>query len=332
MKSSLKIAIIGAGMAGAKCAAECAAHGYDVQLFEKSRGLGGRLATRRVDGVGQFDHGAQYFTARDARFAQQVQDWQTQGIVAEWIGPIASLDHGRVEITANSVQRYVGIPAMNAPVKALIGQLPVLGNTRIVQLQRQNDGWQLLDDQQQSHGPYSAVVLAIPALQAQELLQTCQHAFAQQVSHVRMLPCWALMLSLQQSWDVGFVGAFVQNSPLSWIANNRSKPGRTGEHECWVVHASGKWSQTHLEESPEQIIPQLQQALVEAVGDSLPPVLQATAHRWRYSIPDVPLTETALWDAQQRIGVCGDWCGGPRVEGAWLSGLAVSELLLKSPC
>ncbi len=77
------------------------------------------------------------------------------------------------------------------------------------------------------------------------------------------------MLSLKQSWDVGFVGAFVQKSPLSWIANNRSKPGRTGDHECWVVHASGMWSQEHLEESPDHIIPQLQQALTEAVGDSL---------------------------------------------------------------
>ncbi len=104
--------------------------------------------------------------------------------------PIASLDHGRVELTANSVQRYVGIPGDECSVKSLIGQMPVSGNTRIVQLLRKHDGWQLIDEQQQSHGPYSAVVLAIPALQAQELLQTCNHPFAQPVSQVRMLPCW----------------------------------------------------------------------------------------------------------------------------------------------
>lgn len=83
----MDIAIIGAGMAGLTCGQRLFANGHKVQLFDKGRGPGGRISSRRVDVDGEtlhFDHGAQYFTARDERFVRQVEDWEADGIVARW--------------------------------------------------------------------------------------------------------------------------------------------------------------------------------------------------------------------------------------------------------
>ena len=82
------IAIIGTGIAGLSAAQALHAAGHSVQLFDKSRGSGGRMASKRSD-AGALDLGAQYFTARDRRFVEVVQQWQARGWVAEWTpGPL----------------------------------------------------------------------------------------------------------------------------------------------------------------------------------------------------------------------------------------------------
>ncbi|MGH8355151.1 MAG: FAD-dependent oxidoreductase, partial [Pseudomonas sp.] len=72
------IAIIGTGIAGLSAAQALHAAGHAVQLFDKSRGSGGRMASKRSD-AGALDLGAQYFTARDRRFVEAVQQWNTRG-------------------------------------------------------------------------------------------------------------------------------------------------------------------------------------------------------------------------------------------------------------
>ena len=115
----MKIAIVGSGLSGLACADQLVAAGHSVRLFDKARGPGGRMSTRRIDtAAGQvgFDHGAQYFTARDPAFRQQVDQWQDSGASARW--------------PAAGPEAWVGVPIMNAPVKALaVGQTPrALGN------------------------------------------------------------------------------------------------------------------------------------------------------------------------------------------------------------
>ena len=117
-------------------------------------------------------------------------------------------------------------------------------------------------------------------------------------------------------WD----GAFINAGPLRWVARDSSKPGRTGP-ETWLLHASPQWSEAHLEDGADVVTAALVQAFA-ALGAPAPAA--ATVHRWRYADTEPALTEGCWWDASLRVGLCGDWLNGGKVEGAWRSGRALA--------
>ena len=135
------------------------------------------------------------------------------------------------------------------------------------------------------------------------------------------------MLAFANPLPLEFDGAFVEESPLSWICRNNSKPGRETT-DAWVVHASPSWSQEQIDRSPDSVLAPLLAAFWQATGASKVEPLFSAAHRWRYSIPVEPLAKQSIEDRAKKAVACGDWCGGPRVEGAYLSGLAAAEELL----
>lgn len=309
----MDIAIIGAGMAGLACGAALTASGHNVQLFDKGRGPGGRMSTRRMSAGGAepvaeyaFDHGAQYFTARDPRFAAQVAMWQSEGVVARW--PAAGSD------------AWVGTPGMNAPVKAMAEKADVAFATRIAGIRREGKAAWLLREDGGTQGPFDAVIVATPAEQAAPLLAAHVPAMADAASAVVSLPCWTLMAAFGERLEAD--DCLSDKGPIGWAARNSSKPGR-GDGECWVVQGSPQWSADNLECEAAEAEAMLLAALGEAVG-ALPPIITASAHRWRYS--SVPVNAAgALWDKASMIGACGDWLLGPRVELAYLSGLTLAE-------
>ncbi len=306
----MQIAIVGAGMAGLSCATRLAALGHDVALFDKGRGPGGRMATRRVEADGtmlRFDHGAQYFTARDPRFVEQVARWEREGVVARW--------------DAAGADAWVGTPAMNAPIKAMAGRHDVQFGTRIEQLLRDGDGWQL-DGEGAPDRRFDAVVVALPAEQAGPLLQQHASAMGDLADTTSSAPCWTIMAAFEQRLP-SEQDTIRHHGAIGWAARNNAKPGR-GSAECWVVQASPDWSRAHLEDEATAVETALLDQLADAIGAPLPPLLAISAHRWRFARSGAAGKE-ALWDAQQRIGVCGDWLIGPRVEAAYLSGRILAE-------
>ena len=307
---AMRIAIVGAGMAGLSCGQRLSRLGHEVRLFDKGRGPGGRMATRRMEDGGttlHFDHGAQYFTARDPRFVEQVAHWEASGVAARW--------------AAAGDDAWVGTPAMNAPLKAMAGELGVQFGTRIEQLVRDGEGWQI-DGEGAPDARFDAVLVAVPAEQAGPLLQPHAPAMATLADQTASDPCWTLMAGFEAPLAL-VQDTLRQRGPIGWAARNNAKPGRANE-ECWVIQASPEWSRAHLEEDAETVAAALLAELAEANGGPLPRQLGATAHRWRFARSGTA-GEEALWDAEQRIGVCGDWLIGPRVEAAYMSGLLLAE-------
>ena len=307
---AMRIAIVGAGMAGMSCGQRLSRLGHEVRLFDKGRGPGGRMATRRMECGGttlHFDHGAQYFTARDPRFVEQVAHWEASGVAARW--------------AAAGDDAWVGTPAMNAPLKAMAGELGVQFGTRIEQLVRDGEGWQI-DGEGAPDARFDAVLVAVPAEQAGPLLQPHAPAMATLADQTASDPCWTLMAGFEAPLAL-VQDTLRQRGPIGWAARNNAKPGRASE-ECWVIQASPEWSRAHLEEDAETVAAALLAELAEANGGPLPRQLGATAHRWRFARSGTA-GEEALWDAEQRIGVCGDWLIGPRVEAAYISGLLLAE-------
>jgi renalase len=312
------VGIIGAGIAGLACARELADDGFKVTLFDKGRSPGGRTATRRTEGGCEFDHGAQYFTARDARFQKVTADWIQRGVVAEWHGRIVRQEDGVVTETS-PLPRYVGTPGMSAMAADIATGLHVQSGSQIVQVHRDAAGWAVTTATQEVHGPFQTLVVTLPSPQTAVLLN--DHPFAALSAAVPMTPCWAVMVAFDSKIQVPWDGAFVHGSPLSWVSRNSSKPGRSQQNDSWVLHATSEWSAAHLEQSPETPAKELLAAFAQLVDAPLPSHRYLQAHRWRYSLGSDPLERKTLVDAENRLIVCGDWLSGGRVEGAFLSGV-----------
>lgn len=321
-----RIAVIGAGIAGLAAARALSDRGLQVEVFDKARGPAGRTSTRRA-GAHSFDHGAQYFTAREPDFRAAVAEWREAGVVDTWSGRIAVVGGGSIEHKQDGPERLVGVPGMNALAKHLARDLALQARTRVVGLGRSGDrGWLLRTEDEGEHGPFDRVVVTLPAAQAAELLGSLS-PIAERAREVEMRPCTAAMVAFSRPVEVEFDGAFVDPEPFSWIARDSSKPGRP-PGERWVLHTSADWSAARWETPVATQVEELLAALSALVGCTLPPTEHTDLHRWRYSIAPTPLSEGYLADERSGLVLCGDWCLGGRVEGAWMSGLAAAGHLL----
>jgi len=322
----MRAAIIGAGIAGLNLARRLAQRGIDVRLFEKARGPSGRLSTRRAE-VGQFDHGAQYLTARDPVFRAQIDDWLARQIVAPWTGRIVRLTAGRgagdAPALAESKERFVGRPRMSALARDLLGELPIEVGVRIESASRLRERWTLVAETGESYPDFDALLLAVPAPQALPFLDRVPTTRSK-VEGVGMLPCHAVMIRFATELDAGFEGAFVEGPELSWVALDSSKPGR-GPDPCWLLHSQAEWSAANVDLESADVIRALLAGFERALGRSLPEVAFSSAHRWLYARTGAALSDRAIWHPEQGLGLCGDWLQGDRVEDAYLSGEALAE-------
>lgn len=322
-----RVAVIGAGISGLMTARTLRDLGFDVTVFEKSRGLGGRTATRRVDPGLSFDHGAQYFTVRDPHFVRHVEAWVEQKIAAEWTGRIVTIDGTNVRLKTDQTHRYVGVPGMKAIAHHLGAGLGVRLESRIVRLQRIGKGWQVMDAAGQSDGPFSHVLVSLPAPQAAELLG--DHALAAEVRAIPMTPCWAVLAAFDERVEAAWDGAFVHGSPLVWVARNSSKPGRDGSHDCWVLHASPEWSAAHQDVDRDTVKATLLSAFARITAAATLNPIHLDAHRWLFSATPLSVDRLVLFDDDTGLVVCGDWLAGGRVEGAFRSGVAAAGCILR---
>lgn len=327
---SLRIAVVGAGLAGSLAARSLEDLGEQVELFEKSERPSGRMSTRRtVDG--EFDHGAQYFTCRDRTFQRYVDSWLESGALAEWTAPIAAFKDGQLQSYSRET-RYVAMPHMNELGKRLTRLMNIQYGVRVAAIDRSQQGWMLTDNEQRTFGPYDRVILALPAPQAAELLLD-EQSLAAQLRAQTFHACWAVMASLAQPLPVDFGGAFINSGNISWIARNQTKPGRSGAGESLVLHATPEWTATHFDDDKPKVAEQLMQQLWPALGlDEAHDITSCDAHRWMYARPVSPaaLPYRCLFNADRTLIACGDWASGGRVEGAFLSGAAAVGVIARN--
>jgi len=327
-----RFAIVGAGVAGLACARALNEAGAAVTVFEREAFPGGRAATL-INGAGPYDHGAQYFTASERPFVDVLDRWLAGGIVQRWPGRIVAFENGSTRDATASAERFVGVPGMRRLGVFMAQAIEVRYSMPIARLQPSLDGWHLLvegrDDDRP--GPFDAVLLAMPSPAAATLLAGLT-ALAEVAAAVGWDPCWAVTVALAQSSGADFEGAFINDDPiLGWAALDSAKPRRgqvDGVAERWVLHARPQWSRRFGELDEPDVLYWMVRAFSARLRRNLIP-LHARAVRWAHATPVNPLRQLCLWDDAQRLGMAGDWCGVPRIEGAYLSGLALAEAALR---
>jgi predicted NAD/FAD-dependent oxidoreductase len=327
VKKNFSVGIIGAGISGLICARLLQHAGLSVTVLEKSRGVGGRIATRRLDSNVTFDHGAQYFTASDPTFRSQVDQWCRDGFASIWEGRIVVLKNAAVTPLNESRERFVGQPGMNAIAKSLATGVDIQLNVKVEGISRTNGQWQVHDSGGKAFGTFDWLISTAPPPQTNTLFGAHSVPIKTSLAKVQMDPCWAVMLQMPEPIQVPFDAAFVHDSPLSWIARNTSKPDRHSA-DCWVLHASPAWSCGQVDDSAESVTVALVDEFWKVLGRAPQPIDQVVSHRWLYALPQQPLPTKFLLDENAKLAACGDWCDGPKVEGAFLSGRALAERLL----
>ena len=165
------VAVIGAGVSGLSCARTLTDCGLKVTVFDKGRRPGGRMSTRQTDAGFSFDHGCQYFTARDERFLRHVDVWIHAGVVGIWDGRIAEFSGGDILHETENSLRYVGTPGMNAVCRHLAADLNVHSGVCVENMKHHDESWHLRDAAGSELGEFDSVTVAIPPSQAAELLR-----------------------------------------------------------------------------------------------------------------------------------------------------------------
>ncbi len=317
-----RAAVIGAGVAGLTCARDLHRGGWDVDVYDKSRGLGGRLSAKRIDGLGTVDLGAQFFTAQTPEFKSLLEHAAHSGLVEQWKARVAYIGPNGVESATNQT-RWLGVPAMNAWLELLWPRSKVKFEQPIERLTRDDSGlWHLND----ADTGYSAVILAMPPAQAAALAAGTQ--VVSPLSQVTMNPCWAGLAIFEAPLPVDFDAAFVRVGGLDWIAANHQKPGRTSHPAAWTLHAGPMLSRQIFELPGDEVKPHLLEALATALGRELPKGQVSLTHRWRYASPASPSAPGIVWNSELGLGAGGDWAVGGRVEGAFTAGRQLAEAVI----
>ena len=312
-----KVAVVGAGIAGLSCATHLQGLGFEVEVFEKSRGPSGRMSTKQCDGWSA-DHGAQYFTARDPLFKRALDAWIADGIVARWNPKIGVFEEGRWRESSSNESRYVASPGMNMIGKHLASTLTLHLNQTIDQLIPINDRWQLGSIESGLFiSLFDFVVLALPAPQTAVLTKALPDEIQKICHSVNMDGRWTVMVRFSERPSFSFDAAFVNDEIISWICRNQSKPYRSGQ-ESWTIHASARWSQENIELGSQEASIQLV-ACAKQLGLDCSDT-EISIHRWRYASGFANPRPEFIFLPKLNLGFCGDWLNGGRVEGAWLSG------------
>ena len=342
---TLNIAIIGAGIAGITAARTLVQAGHHVQVFEKSRGAGGRMSTRETN-FGTFDHGAQYFTVRDPRFSLAIQAVPgTTDICRPWsanaVRVLDPLGHVFEAARATQEAHFVAKPGMNALVRHWAEPLgkAISYNTQVSHLERGAKGLWTVHTEAKKFTGFDHVLLAIPVLQAESLLKASSKEAAnaqwlKAMDAVDVAPCWTLMLAFpnatQPNLHIGpqWNAARSIHHRIAWLTRESSKPGR-GKVERWTVQASAAWSAEHITDTEARVTAKLLRAFAELTGIRAEPA-HAQVHRWLYAKTIKPLGVSYQYNPANGLGTCGDWHLGHRVEDAVVSGLELALAVCQS--
>ena len=314
--------IIGAGMTGLAAARELTAQGWEVTILDKGRGVGGRMATRRMADT-RADHGAQYFSVRTPEFRELIDKLEEKEITQAWNLEEAGIEH----------LRYFGLNGMSTLPKYLAKDLNIILKERAALIESEGTGCRVTTEAGNIYTA-DALILTIPAPQAETLLQDSkialneagEHAFAAIVYQ----PCLAVLVLLKEPSHIPAPGLVkFEEGDLATVTDNQQK-GIAPERPTVTIHASPEFSLANLEGD----LPAAGQKLLDQLTDWIPAenIVEYQVHRWRYSLAEMRSPEPfAKLPAPFPLLMGGDGFGMGNVEGAFQSGRQMANALLSRP-
>lgn len=321
-----RIAIIGAGLSGLTLA-QALKDNTTVVVYEKARGVGGRMSTRYADPY-YFDHGTQFFTARTPAFKDFLAPYIESGVIAEWSGKVIGLEVGKKPGRRMWFEpHWVATPNMNSLCKKLAEGLDVRLSVEVAPFaEKQQDAWILQDKEGNPLGAYDCVISTAPPAQTRILFGAALPDDAP-LYQARLQGCYALMIGLNRAWDKPWIAAKVNGNPLQWIAINSTKPGRNAAVTSIVVHSDNAWADAHIDDDMDTAQQFLLGQLEAVTGMDCSDAAYISTHRWKYAIAVEPNNLGFYHDPLQNLAATSDWASTSRIEEVWQNAMSLADAL-----
>jgi predicted NAD/FAD-dependent oxidoreductase len=280
-----------------------------------------------------FDHGAQFFTVRDKRFAEFLAPHLDSGLVKDWNGKVVTLEQDK-KITDRLwfEPHYVACPSMNSLCKKLADGINIHLNAEVAPVgEKQSSGWVLEEKNGYALAEFDLVVSTAPPRQTCRLFD----AYLPQESklrHRKLLACYTMMFGFKKRWDRSWIAAKINNSPLEWVAANSTKPGRNADLTSLVVHSNNVWAEAHADDDLHQAEIFLRDQLERILDIELKSPDYFSLHRWRYALVDKEhddhTRDSAYYDESLQLASSGDWGSRSRVEDVWIDANRLADKIL----
>lgn len=331
------IAVIGAGMAGLVCAQQLTQAGYSVKVIDKSRGVGGRVATRRLFET-KADHGASYIKPRDELSQRLINLLVQKGELEVWTDILHIQDNSSLAAHSPLPLPYTAPEGMNVIAKFLAQGLEIHRGERVNKISLDSHNQWHLTSETNEEFTVSSVVVAIPAPQAVTLLESLpenflDNKFLEKLRSVEYYPAITVMAGYPESSQLPEWKAitFKNNPVLGWIGLDSSKRKNPAQPH-FVIHSSADFAEKYFESELQSVGQQILENA--ALGVNLPWLNNPQwmqVHRWRYAFPKTTLGYFSLAaQTSSPLVCCGDWCDGDRnhlIEAAMLSGSVAAEFI-----
>jgi predicted NAD/FAD-dependent oxidoreductase len=315
----MRVVVVGAGVAGLTAAGTLHHLGHEVTVVDKGRQPGGRLATKVLGGGARADHGAQFFTVRSHSFGQEVERWCAEGLAWEWCRGFAAVD---------GHPRYAAIGGMARLAGRMAQGLDVRTSVKVDQVRGAGGRWVVRWAEGHGHPSgsidASAVVLTCPVPQAVALVDDeVGLSGLSGLAAMTYEPTLSLLVAIDGPAAVPEPGAvqLLDDPVWSWIADNVAK--RVSPAPSVTFHTRADVAARRWGDQPDQVREDLLSAARPWLDGA--DVIDVVLHRWRYATPIEPSPDRCLVTADRGLVLAGDAFGGPRVEGAYLSGLAAAD-------
>ena len=323
------IAIIGSGISGLSFA-KIFKKKVSIEIFEKSRGVGGRMATRRAYPY-KFNHGAQYFKIKNSNFGDFLKPLINNKIIRPWNANYVEIKNKVVikrEKWNYDTKHYVGYPKMSSVAKFISKDSVIKFSCKIVRIYKKSDGWYLYDSDKIFYGPYDWIVCTMPPKQAIELLPL-NFKYFDIIKNIKMRSCFSLMLGFNKNKEIKYDAALFKEDDLQWVSSNKTYENNNSFTNI-LINSSYDFAEKNIDSSINTISNYLVQKASENTNVDLTDFKHKALHFWRYAMSDNRNKFGSFIDEELKIIVCGDWCINGNVESAFLSAKNAAHNLLKN--
>lgn len=312
-----RIAIIGAGISGIVLANNLKEIA-EIKIFEKSRGLGGRMSSRYHEQF-TFDHGAQCFTARGREFQNFLYPLILSKDVGIWQGKAINIEGEKITKRVWFETHLVASPNMNSLCKKMSQDLDIECSVEVLEIKKENILWNLKSKNGDDLGYFDLVISTAPPAQTKKLFGNFFN-----VKEIAMQPCFSMMLGFSEKWKKDWIFAKVKNNPIKLIAVNSSKPGRNSEVTSLVIQTKKSWSVKNVDLDLEEVKKILLENFSLLTGINYSEASYISLHRWLYALTDEENGEL-FFDKENHLAATGDWVLDSRIEDVWIFANKLSQ-------